>query len=227
MKKLSLVILVAVLSIAFVACGDSKDSKDLGESQKSTQDSQVESSDLVQDSTQSNAQSSESTTENIICKESNSTVSQMICKEVSVIDFYSNEDSDIFYDKKLVDSIKLTDTQKSILNPAVMYIFDDKSVALGVCRKSCDFRKNVGILTNFYAIQNTKNLFLSFDKELALESLAWQLYKTNADNFLPISCRNVPCEISLESMPQNSYLQAIFTTPKYRIQVVWNFAVAR
>ena len=45
MKKLSLLFFVAVVSIAFVACGDSKDSKaesslDLGEStQKSTQDS--------------------------------------------------------------------------------------------------------------------------------------------------------------------------------------------
>ena len=170
--------------------------------------------------------------ENIICKENNSTDSkmvdfQMICKEVSVIDFYSNEDLGIFYDKTLVDSIKLTDTQKSVLNPAVIYVFSDKRVDLSVCRKSCDFRKNVGIVTNFYAIKNTKNLFLSFDKELTLESLAWQLYKTNADNFLPISCRNVPCEISLESKPKDSYLQAIFTTPKYRIQVVWNFAVVR
>ena len=78
--------------------------------------------------------------ENIICKENDSTDFQMadfqmICKEVSVIDFYSNEDSDIFYDKTLVDSIKLTDLQKSILNPAVIYILDDKSVALGACQK--------------------------------------------------------------------------------------------
>ncbi|MGX3046058.1 hypothetical protein [Helicobacter sp. T3_23-1056] len=65
MKKLSLVILILVGILGFSACGDSKDSKvessvDLGESQKSTQDSQVESSNLAQDSTQSNTQSSES-----------------------------------------------------------------------------------------------------------------------------------------------------------------------
>ncbi|MGX2985196.1 hypothetical protein ACWIWK_06990 [Helicobacter sp. 23-1048] len=41
MKKLSLLFLVAVLSVAFVACGDSSNSKDSGEStQKSTLDSQ-------------------------------------------------------------------------------------------------------------------------------------------------------------------------------------------
>ena len=28
-------------------------------------------------------------------------------------------------------------------------------------------------------------------------------------------------------MPKDSYLQAIFTTPKYRIQIVWNFAVVK
>ena len=59
MKKLAFMLFVAVLSIAFVACGDSEDSQtqssiDSSEStQKSTQDSQ--------DSIQSNAQSSEST----------------------------------------------------------------------------------------------------------------------------------------------------------------------
>ena len=53
MKKLAFMLFVAVLSIAFVACGDSQD---FGEStQKSTQDSQVESSNLSQDSIQSNA----------------------------------------------------------------------------------------------------------------------------------------------------------------------------
>ena len=60
MKKLNVMLLVAVLSVIFVACGDSKDSQDSLEStQKSTQDSQVESSNLSQDSIQSNAQSSE------------------------------------------------------------------------------------------------------------------------------------------------------------------------
>ena len=58
MKKLSLAILAFMAIVGFCACGDSKD---LGEStQKFTQDSQVESNNLSQDSIQSNAQSSES-----------------------------------------------------------------------------------------------------------------------------------------------------------------------
>ena len=47
MKKLSLVIFVAVLSVAFVACGDSKD---LGESQTiNTSDSQSKSNESSAD----------------------------------------------------------------------------------------------------------------------------------------------------------------------------------
>lgn len=58
MKKLSALLLVVVLSVMFVACGDSKD---LNESQTlDSNDSQGESSDLSQDSIQSNTQSSES-----------------------------------------------------------------------------------------------------------------------------------------------------------------------
>lgn len=61
MKKLSVLLLAVVLSVMFVACGDSKDSKDLNESQTlDSNDSQGESSDLSQDSIQSNTQSSES-----------------------------------------------------------------------------------------------------------------------------------------------------------------------
>ena len=62
MKKLSLVILVAILG--FSACGDSKDSH---ESQTlDSNESQIESSDLARDSSDLNAQSSESTTDSHI-----------------------------------------------------------------------------------------------------------------------------------------------------------------
>ena len=69
MKKLSLVIFVAVVSIAFVACGDSKDSQvesnaNSHESQSiDSNDSQVESSDLSQDSNQSTGESSNESTQ--------------------------------------------------------------------------------------------------------------------------------------------------------------------
>ena len=62
MKKLSLVILVAILG--FSACGDSKDSR---KSQTlDSNESQIESSDLARDSSDLNAQSSESTTDSHI-----------------------------------------------------------------------------------------------------------------------------------------------------------------
>ena len=62
MKKLSLVILMAILG--FVACGESKDSH---ESQTlDSNESQIESSDLARDSSDLNAQSSESTTDSHI-----------------------------------------------------------------------------------------------------------------------------------------------------------------
>ena len=69
MKKLSLVIFVAVVSIAFVACGDSKDSQvesnaNSHESQSiDSNDSQVESSDLSQDSNQSTGESNNKSTQ--------------------------------------------------------------------------------------------------------------------------------------------------------------------
>lgn len=64
MKKLSLVFFVAVLSVVFVACGDSKDSH---ESQTlDSNESQIESSNLARDSSDLNAQSSESTTDSHI-----------------------------------------------------------------------------------------------------------------------------------------------------------------
>ncbi|MGX3097617.1 hypothetical protein [Helicobacter sp. 23-1046] len=64
MKKFSVMFFVAVLSIAFVACGDSKDSH---ESQTlDSNESQIESSDLARDSSDLNAQSSESTTDSHI-----------------------------------------------------------------------------------------------------------------------------------------------------------------
>ena len=63
MKKLSLVIFVAFVSIAFVACGDSKDSH---ESQTlNANDSQVESSDLSQDSNQSTGESNNESTQDL------------------------------------------------------------------------------------------------------------------------------------------------------------------
>ncbi|MGX2985193.1 hypothetical protein ACWIWK_06975 [Helicobacter sp. 23-1048] len=69
MKKLSLVIFVAFISVAFVACGDSKDSQvesnaNSHESQTlNANDSQVESSDLSQDSQESTGESNNESTQ--------------------------------------------------------------------------------------------------------------------------------------------------------------------
>ena len=67
MKTLSLVFFVAVLSVAFVGCGNSKDSQDSRKSQTlDSNESQIESSNLARDSSDLNAQSSESTTDSHI-----------------------------------------------------------------------------------------------------------------------------------------------------------------
>ncbi len=69
MKKLSLLFFVVILSVAFVACGDSKDSKaesnaNSRESQTlNANDSQVESSDLSQDSQESTGESNNESTQ--------------------------------------------------------------------------------------------------------------------------------------------------------------------